>query len=256
MIIWGWRRIVTKIGPRKAYHCNHCNNDGYWELVKIARWFTLFFIPIFPYQVKKVLMCPICQSYIELSNEEFQKLKNMDVKNPEDIDNYGKTETQINYLKQMKESNKEENGTKAENNNLTAALSDNNTVDKGEVSTLTRAAATLIDFIIYIAIVLSEPHFGKLKVIGGLLLLALSITQLVLLSNDGQSIGKKILKIKIVKVDTNTNGGFVKNYLIRTFLNSILYVTVIYGIVDMISIIRKDRRCIHDLMAGTKVVKA
>ena len=40
-----------------------------------------------------------------------------------------------------------------------------------------------------------------------------------LLSRDGQTLGKKALGIRIVKRDTGHNGGFVTNVLLRAVLN-------------------------------------
>ena len=95
-----------------------------------------------------------------------------------------------------------------------------------------------------------------LNVVGGLAIMATSIIQIFLLSSSGQTIGKKIFKIRIVRVDTNTNGGFSKNFILREFINTAFCIIVIYAIADIICIFRKDRRCVHDLIAGTKVIRA
>jgi hypothetical protein len=76
-------------------------------------WFTLFFIPVIPYSSKYCITCPNCGSYEELSKEEFERIK-MDLKSTEGnnmssvddrIKYAGKSETQINFLKQMEELN-------------------------------------------------------------------------------------------------------------------------------------------------------
>ena len=81
------------------------------------------------------------------------------------------------------------------------------------------------------------------------------IYQFYLLTVDGQTIGKKIMKIKIIKRDTGENGGFVSNVLLRWVLNGLLGFIPFYALVDILFIFREDRRCIHDMMAGTKVVR-
>jgi uncharacterized RDD family membrane protein YckC len=86
--------------------------------------------------------------------------------------------------------------------------------------------------------------------------LGVAVFQVYLLSKDGQSIGKKMLGIKIVKFDTEQNGGFVTNVLMRLILNSIIAIVPFYALVDVLFIFRQDQRCIHDLIAGTKVVTA
>jgi uncharacterized RDD family membrane protein YckC len=266
MIIFGWgRRKHKKFGPTRAHHCNNCKNDTYWDLVEVSTWFTLAFIPIFPYEIKRLLVCPICGCCIELSSEEFKQLKNMNVSSSEEINNYGKTETQINFIKQMNEIKEEKNEIKTESNSSVAVLNDTNTQnnnaietnnDIDKVSILTIVLARLVDIVLPIGISLVGLTDSEiLKTLAGLSIMAISLTQMVMLGISGQTIGKKIFKIKIVKVDTNTNGGFIRNFILRHFLSTILYGTVIYGIADIACIARKDGRCVHDFIAGTKVVK-
>jgi len=55
--------------------CQHCGNHEPWYLIKVTTWFTLFFIPIFPYQVKRIYVCPICQSHYEITPEQYEELR-------------------------------------------------------------------------------------------------------------------------------------------------------------------------------------
>ncbi len=67
MIIYGWGRQIRKdYGAIFSHNCSHCNNDVVWHVVRVGTWATLFFIPIFPYQWKYYLMCPTCESAVEL----------------------------------------------------------------------------------------------------------------------------------------------------------------------------------------------
>lgn len=81
-----------------------------------------------------------------------------------------------------------------------------------------------------------------------------------LLIMEGQTVGKKFFKIRIVKVDTGLNGGFTHNIILRGIVSSLFiavpYVGPVYGVVNFLFIFRQDKRCIHDLIAGTHVVKA
>ena len=103
-----------------------------------------------------------------------------------------------------------------------------------------------------------------LRIIGGILLglgfLALLIVQIYLLSTRGQSVGKKIMKVKIVKYLDDSSPGFVHACLLRLivpgFINGIPIVGSIFPLVDACFIFSEERRCIHDLIAGTKVVNA
>jgi uncharacterized RDD family membrane protein YckC len=86
-------------------------------------------------------------------------------------------------------------------------------------------------------------------------ILAILIVQIYLLSTKGQSIGKLAMKIKIVKSETGDNGGFVPNFLLREVVNNLLSVIPFYGLIDTLFIFSYDGRCLHDKIAGTKVVE-
>jgi uncharacterized RDD family membrane protein YckC len=89
--------------------------------------------------------------------------------------------------------------------------------------------------------------------------LPLAIVQMVMLARHGQTIGKRALKIKIVRMTDGENGGFATNVLMREvlgrFIAYIPYLGIIYGLVDDCLIFKEDSRCLHDGMAGTRVVK-
>jgi uncharacterized RDD family membrane protein YckC len=86
-------------------------------------------------------------------------------------------------------------------------------------------------------------------------ILIVFLCQMVLLIKDGQTLGKKALRIRIVKMDTGENGGFVPNVLLRLIVNGLLGIIPLYGLVDILFIFRGDRRCIHDMIAGTQVAE-
>lgn len=95
-------------------------------------------------------------------------------------------------------------------------------------------------------------------VFGALLLwiVVFTVIQLAYLTTRGQTLGKMICKVKVVMFADGKNGGFVPNVLLRTIVNGLIGMVPFYGIVDIFFIFREDRRCIHDLIAGTVVVKA
>lgn len=100
------------------------------------------------------------------------------------------------------------------------------------------------------------PFPGTLFLYGFLWLLIFSIIQFIYLTTRGQTLGKMICKVKIVLFEGGNNGGFVPNVLLRAIVNSLIGMVPFYGIVDIFFIFREDQRCIHDLIAGTVVVKA
>lgn len=121
-----------------------------------------------------------------------------------------------------------------------------------------RLIATLIDGIPFLvfALITRAASSAALSLIVMLAMIGYLVYQCVLLTKSGQTIGKKYKQIKIVKVDTGENGGFVTNVLLRGFLNGLISVIPLYGLIDILFIFRDDRRCVHDMIASTRVVKA
>jgi len=131
-------------------------------------------------------------------------------------------------------------------------------------SRYSRLAAAILDSFIYavpgVLVFLGILSFFKYdedlcEIISFILCLPVLIYQAIILSKDGQTLGKKIMKIRIIKVDTGDNGGFKTNILIRLLLNSVFCIIPVYALVDILFIFREDNRCIHDLLAGTVVVE-
>ncbi len=60
MIIWGFRSRSKPLGQRMVA-CPNCHRDAMTAAVQSRRWFTLFFIPIFPVQATKTIaVCGLC----------------------------------------------------------------------------------------------------------------------------------------------------------------------------------------------------
>lgn len=69
MLIFGWGHAKTKhYGPVQKQQCQNCFNEDYWSLYKQSTWFTLFFIPVFPYKSEYYFLCPICSQGLMLDN--------------------------------------------------------------------------------------------------------------------------------------------------------------------------------------------
>jgi len=79
------------------------------------------------------------------------------------------------------------------------------------------------------------------------------------LATRAQSLGKMALKIKIVTLD-GKNADLKRIVLLRmlpvSLVSMIPTVGVVLSMVDPLLIFRDDRRCVHDHIAGTRVVKA
>lgn len=135
---------------------------------------------------------------------------------------------------------------------------------------LPRLWAAIVDRAIYVpfalvaAIVLpglrrSDAMVPAIAVIV-LLAAALFIYQAWLVSTTGQTIGKKLFRVRIVKVPDLSPGGFVSNFLLRTVamwaIGFVPFLGTLVVLADALFIFREDRRCIHDHIAGTCVIKA
>ncbi len=93
-------------------------------------------------------------------------------------------------------------------------------------------------------------------VLAGVVMIGLLVWNAVWLTKYGQTLAKRMLKIRIVSFPEGRNAGFVKAFLLRTVVNAIInQVVPLYGIVDACFIFRQDQRCLHDLIADTTVVE-
>ena len=81
-----------------------------------------------------------------------------------------------------------------------------------------------------------------------------TITVRFLLRNS-QSIGKKILGIKVVR-SNGTPVSFSRLFWLRNFLIWIVSLIPLFGIVDSLFIFGESRQCLHDKIADTIVVVA
>jgi len=90
------------------------------------------------------------------------------------------------------------------------------------------------------------------------IVLVLAILQIYLLVTRSQTIGKYLVNTQIVEFETGVPAGFMKTFVLRSFVSGLIgaipFVGFIYPLVDILFIFRADRRCIHDLIAGTNVV--
>lgn len=76
---------------------------------------------------------------------------------------------------------------------------------------------------------------------------------------NGYTVGKRIVGIRIVRMDTEGAAPEFVSLLLRVLVSNLLY-AVTFGILVVISAFmvgfREDKRSIHDLVAGTQVVYA
>jgi uncharacterized RDD family membrane protein YckC len=88
---------------------------------------------------------------------------------------------------------------------------------------------------------------------------ALGIYTLVLLYRSGQTIGKKIVGIRIVRTD-GSRAGLLRilglRYIVPGVISAIPLLGFFFALADALVIFGEQRRCIHDYIADTIVVDA
>jgi len=89
-------------------------------------------------------------------------------------------------------------------------------------------------------------------------LLLLVVVQLCLLAWRGQSVGKLLLGLRIVCAADDAAPGVLRAFLLRGtvpfMIEQVPIAGFVFWVVDSCYIFRDDHRCLHDLIAGTRVV--
>jgi len=147
--------------------------------------------------------------------------------------------------------------------------------DINNLATLSdRFAAMLVDFVVsgLPIIVLYWLIFGlnglvefekENRLIHSLILMIFSQGIYLLINGEllhkyGQTVGKRFLEIKIVDADNNLpefKRSYGLRYLVPIIINSVPFIGFVFTLLDSLFIFNKDRRCIHDHIADTRVVK-
>lgn len=99
---------------------------------------------------------------------------------------------------------------------------------------------------------------GSLVLIyGGMLVVG--IINWILIVQSGQSLGKKIVGTRIVRLDGSLPGfgyGVALRSWVPFFIGLVPWVGGLFSLVNVLFIFGQERRCIHDQIAGTRVVVA
>lgn len=78
IVIFGWGHRTTKeLGQKTLMYCPNCRNDRWWHLISYKTWFTLFFIPVIPYESKHLLYCGLCSHGVEIKRNKINEAKEL-----------------------------------------------------------------------------------------------------------------------------------------------------------------------------------
>ena len=105
----------------------------------------------------------------------------------------------------------------------------------------------------------SEPWMGWMIGAASLIILSVVATNLIFWHRYSQSIGKFILKIKIARTDGSRAGLrriFFLRFLVPGLIAAIPLAGIVFSAVDSLMIFRESRKCLHDSIADTLVIKA
>ena len=144
--------------------------------------------------------------------------------------------------------------------------------DNELASRLSRLGASILDSLILMAVTLPvmyftggfdvidtgvEPSWTYSLLIGLVGVGCFIVFNASLLARYGQTIGKKVVGIKIVDLDGNL--PTIKSHLLVTYATyfmpgQIPVIGQLVSVINILFIFGKQRRCIHDHVAGTQVV--
>ena len=101
--------------------------------------------------------------------------------------------------------------------------------------------------------------FGTMGYASMVLGIAWVAVTIYLVNKNGQTIGKKMLGIKVVRSD-GSRASLGRIFWLRNFVNgipaSIPYIGSVYGLADALWIFGEKRQCLHDKIADTIVIRA
>jgi hypothetical protein len=77
-VIFGWgHKTYRDYGPAKAHNCEENGSVEYYHLARRTQWFTIFFIPVFPYRTETILICPLCKLGERVGQKKFAHLRRL-----------------------------------------------------------------------------------------------------------------------------------------------------------------------------------
>lgn len=100
-------------------------------------------------------------------------------------------------------------------------------------------------------------RFARVAGVGWTALVLIGLGQCLLVGFTGQSYGKLAMKLRVVRADGG-KASVMAAGVIRTIVFGLLWLFLPgFALVDVgVGLIRGDGRCLHDLAAGTKLVRA
>jgi hypothetical protein len=70
------KQTVREYGKTAARQCSRCEKMTTLVFIKVTTWITFFFIPVIPYRMQFLLVCPVCNASTEVPKEEVDNIIN------------------------------------------------------------------------------------------------------------------------------------------------------------------------------------
>jgi uncharacterized RDD family membrane protein YckC len=130
-----------------------------------------------------------------------------------------------------------------------------------------RFGANFIDNLILVLCFLPTGLLGVSEEVGNpadtWMLVGLGVFAVVLVLNcafiasNGQTIGKRMVGIRTVRMDDGEKAGFLRIVFLRFLVGQgLLGMIPLWNLIDILFIFGDERRCLHDKIAGTQVIDA
>jgi uncharacterized RDD family membrane protein YckC len=129
------------------------------------------------------------------------------------------------------------------------------------VANLVDQFAVLLPYVagVFLQVFINSSSGGEkdffLMGLGILTSIGVAIYQIVLVAQNGQSIGKRMMKIRVVRTDGSPASAVRIIFLRNLVPNSINVFCGLFGFIDVLFIFNDDRRCLHDSISDTKVIE-
>lgn len=67
-------RSHNRVMGQMQYACPQCKKEGFQTVVRSLRWFTLYFIPLFPFSKETIVRCNLCGFQYAMDNKQADSL--------------------------------------------------------------------------------------------------------------------------------------------------------------------------------------
>ncbi len=91
--------------------------------------------------------------------------------------------------------------------------------------------------------------------LGGVLWLGWIVITIYLVAKNSQTIGKKLVNIKVVRSD-GSHCSLARIFWLRNVVNTLLLILPFYFLIDLLFIFGERKQCLHDKIADTIVINA